>query len=478
MFGELQVEGKEDIEWASMFCISTLARFCKPSSELAIVENWYEKTALEDLLEVKAEKINDDRVYRTLDKILSHKDRICKHLQGQYAEWFGTKFEFLIYDITSTYFEGQCLRNPQAERGYSRDKRFDCKQICIGLVVSLEGLPVGYEVFDGNRRDVTTLEDMVELMEDKYGKAQRIWVFERGIVSEDNIDYLNERKAQYIVGTPKGMLRDFEIRLTDKDWDEVEAGVEVKIARHPNYGQERFILCRSSQRKEKEAAILRRQIQKLEQELNKIKVGIIKGRLKDISKTERRIGKWMGRYSKAEKLFEVKLIKEDNRLIDLEMGREMDRVEWTKKANGCYLLRTNLTEEDPKRLWKIYMQLNQAEASFRMSKSDLGMRPIFHHRGDRVQAHIFICFLALSMYRSLELWMASKGLGNSPRKILEEFKEIRSMDVVLPVKDRNPIRLRVVGKPEKHVQVLMHRLDIKIPNRPKIIQNVVETLGA
>lgn len=475
-FRKLQPGGQENISWSVMFCVLTIARFCKPSSELAIAESWYEKTALEDLLGVRVRKINEDRLYRALDKILPHKDKLCGYLQERYRDWFGTKFDFLLYDITSTYFEGQCKKNPQAKRGYSRDKRPDCLQICIGLVVTLEGLPIGYEVFDGNKRDVTTLEDIVELMETKYGKARRIWVFDRGIVSEQNLNYLMGRKVQYIVGTSKGLLKKFEAELCEKDWDEVEAGVEVKIIKHPNYGKEKFVLCQSSQREQKERAILKSQIRRLEDEFQKIKAGLKKGQLKDASKTERRIGRWMGRYQKAERLFEVKLIKKGGRLIDLKITRRMGRFEWAEKTYGRYLLRTNLTEEDPKKLWKIYMQLNQAETAFRMSKDDLNMRPIFHQKKHRVQAHIFICFLALSMYKSLELWMASKGLGNSPRKLLQEFKEIRSMDVVLPVKEHNPIRLRLVGKPDEHVRVLLYRLGIRIPNRPKIMKNVVENL--
>ena len=476
IFKKLQKEGREEISWADMFCVLTIARFCKPSSELAIAESWYEKTALEDLLGIGVEKANDDRLYRGLDEILPYKDQVCKHLQERYTEWFGSKFDFLFYDLTSTYFEGECAHNPQAKRGYSRDKRPDCKQVCIGLVVNVDGLPVGYEGFDGNQRDVTTLEEMVELMEDKYGKAHRVWVLDRGIVSEENLDYLRQRGAQYVVGALKGLLKNFKEEIGQKDWDEVESGVEVRIVRHPDYGNEKFILCRSAGREQKERAMLERQVNRLDGEMQKIKAGIIAGRLRNVSRIERRIGRWMGRYPKAESLIDVELTKDGKRLVDLKITRRMERADWREKANGCYLLRTNLSEEGPKILWKMYMQLNQAEKAFRMSKSDLGMRPIFHQKEHRVQAHIFVCFLALAMYKSLELWMASKGLGNSPAKLLEEFKDIHSMDVVLPVKDRNPIRLCVVGKPDEHVQILLHRLDIKIPNRPKIVQNVVKTL--
>ena len=477
MFDKLQEAGREDIPWSKMFCLTTLARFCQPSSELAIAESWYEKTALEDLLGIPLEKIDDNRLYRTLDKLLPHKDDISKHLQDRYTEWFGSEFDFLFYDITSTYFEGQCPLNPQAKHGYSRDYRSDCKQVCIGLVVNRDGLPVGYEVFDGNRRDVTTLEEMVDLMEAKYGKAKRTWVLDRGFVSEDNLEFLRERGAAYIVGTLRGLLKDFKKNIDANDWTLTQNGVEVKIARHPEYGNEKFILCRSEGRKQKEHAMLERQVKRLEDELIKIALGITKGRLKNASQIERRIGRWLGRNPKAEGLFNIELVRNtEDRLTDLKIERRKDIVDWVQKAHGCYILRTNLTEEDPATLWKIYMNLVQAEKAFRLEKSDLSLRPIFHQKEDRVKAHIFVCFLALAMYKCLEMWMTNSGLGASPAKLLEQFREIRSMDVVVPIKDRNPARLRLVAKPDEPTVILLYKLGLKIPNRPKTIQNVVENL--
>jgi transposase len=475
IFTKIQSKGREKIDWPTMYCISTLARFCQPSSDLAISENWYEKSALEDLVGIKVEQVNESRLYRTLDRILPQKDKVCRHLQERYRDLFGTDFEFLIYDVTSTYFEGQALANEQAKRGYSRDKRPDCMQVCIGLVVTIEGLPVGYEVFDGNRRDVTTLEDMVELMEEKYGQANRVWVFDRGIVSEENIEYLNRRGARYIVGTPKSMLKKFDAELSEKEWDEVESGVEVRLAKHPDYPQEKVILCRSARRKEKEKAMLKRQKERLEGEIIKVQRAIRENRLTNPEKAGTRIGRWSGRYSRAENLFDIKYIKDEKgELIDLEYRYKPDRLEWADKTQGNYLLRTNITEDDPRKLWKIYMQLNQAENAFRTSKSDLGLRPIYHQKEHRVQAHIFICFLALSMWRCLEMWMETSGLGKSPNKLLEELREIRTVDVLLPVKDRGNLRLRVVVKPEKHAQILLDKMGIKLPNQSKVIENVVK----
>lgn len=320
IFEKLQEEGREEISWADMFSVLTIARMCQPSSELAIAESWYEKTALEDLLGIGVDKVNESRLYRSLDHILPHKDDICKHLQDRYAEWFGAKFDFLFYDITSTYFEGQCPNNDQAKHGYSRDSRPDCKQVCVGLVVNSDGLPIGYEVFDGNRRDVTTLKEMVKLMEDKYGKAQRVWVLDRGIVSEENLDFLRERGAQYIVGTPRAVLKNFEKELDQRDWLSVEFGVEVKIVKHPDQAEEKFILCRSEGRKEKERAMLKRQLDGFDEKLQKIKVAITSGRLTDDVQAAKRIGLWSGRYSKAVRLIDVELVKDSNgRLIDLKI---------------------------------------------------------------------------------------------------------------------------------------------------------------
>jgi len=271
-FAENVRQGREQIDWATIACILSIGRLCSQSSELALSEHWYAKTALDDLLGVDPADIYDNRLYRGLDALLPLREELFAHLRERYRSMFGARFEFLLYDITSTYFEGQCERNPQAQRGYSRDNRSDCKQVCIGLVVTPEGLPLAYEVFAGNRSDVTTVEDIVDLMEAKYGRAERIWAMDRGMVSEDNLDYLRERDALYIVGTPKGRLRQFEKELLEiRDWQQVEPGVDVKLVDHPDGdGQERYVLCRSLARHEKEAAMLNRQRDRLRTKLLQI----------------------------------------------------------------------------------------------------------------------------------------------------------------------------------------------------------------
>jgi len=467
-------EGREEIRWSIMVCILTAARFCAPSSELQIAESWYGKTALEDIMGVPVEKVNEDRLYRALDTMLPYKDALCGHLQKRYGELFGTDFDFLFYDVTSTYFEGSGKLNPQAKRGYSRDKRPDCVQVCIALVVSREGLPLSFEVFDGNRTDVTTVEEMVAKMEEKYGQAHRIWIVDRGMVSEDNLQFMRERGACYLVGTPRSMLKKFEQELLEKNWQEVQHGIEVKLCKNSDNKEETFVLCRSQGRKEKENAILNRFVSRLEEGLSKLKSLAERGKLKNREKIERQIGRLMGSNSRAASLFEISVEEKDSRL-HLRIKKNTERYEWALLSGGSYILRTNWSEADPKALWKTYMQLTEVEDAFRITKSDLGMRPIFHWKKERTQAHILVCFLALAMWRTLQEWMKAAGLGNSPRKLLEEMREIKSLDVLLPKKETT-IRLRIVSTPSKELKMLLQRMKIQLPDRPKIIENVVQKM--
>ena len=469
---EHMIEGREEIPWSVMTSILVLARFCAPSSELQIAQSWYDKTALDDLLGVPGDKINDDRLYRALDALLPHKDALCKHLQQRYGELFGTTFDFLFYDITSTYFEGTANGNPQAKRGYSRDSRPDCPQVCIGLVATKEGLPIAFEIFDGNRTDVTTTQEMVEVMETKYGKANRVWVLDRGMVSEENLEFMRNSKARYLVGTPKSLLKKFEQNLLEQNWEEVQPGVEVKLCSSPESTDETFILCRSLGRKEKENAILNRFVTRLEQKLKKLAERADTGRLRDKQKVERQIGRLMERNSRAASLFTVTVTEKDNHLsIDIKKNEE--RYGWALETGGSYILRTNWNEADPKVLWNTYIQLTEVEDAFRTTKHDLGMRPIFHQKQDRTHAHILVCFLSLTLWRILQQWMKASGLGTAPRMLLEEIKEIKSLDVLLPAKDKT-IRLRIVATAPPALKVLLQRMKILLPNRPKIIENVVQ----
>ena len=478
--------GKEQIGWGDLLAYRVVAQVAAPSSELAVVERFVGSTALADLLGIEEERIDDNRLLRLLDQVLPLRLALGAHLKQRYGELFREDFELLLYDMTSTFFEGECQRNPQAERGYSRDHRPDCKQVTIALVMSPRGLPLFYEVFDGSRADVTTVEEVVEAMEQRYGKAQRIWVMDRGMVSEANLEWLRQRGAQYLVGTPKGMLRKFEKPLLEKDWREVEAGIEVKLcALGDGSSTDTFILCRSRARIEKEKAILERFLGRVETGLAKIAQALEQGTLKDSSRAERRIGRLLGKNTRAERHFEVEM-KSTEAGLRLTWQRRAVQDRWAQHSQGCYLLRTNLTGHSPEQLWKTYIQLTQVEAAFRATKNELGLRPVGHQKEDRVQAHIFICFLGLVVWKSLELRLAEHGLGNSPRKVLEEFAKWKSMDVLLPTDTGHQLRLRLISQPDQALGILLREMSLKAPKRfhpqpdrfyNQNSQNVVETSG-
>jgi transposase len=482
---EIIEPGREEVPWELTACILSIARFCGQKSELEVAQRWYADSALEDLLGVPFAQINESRLYRGLDVLHEHKDKLCQHLHQRYQSWFGIEFEFLLYDVTSTYFEGQALDNEKAARGYSRDQRPDCKQVNIGLVVTPEGLPIGYEIFAGNTADVTTVEQMVELMENKYGQPKRIWVLDRGMVSEENIDWLREREARYIVGTPKSQLKGLQAQLLeDKNWTQVQDGVEVKLVVHPDEeGKEQYVLCRSRARREKEAAMIELARQRLRAQLDKTHASLQRRPTRDAGKIERRIGRWLGRFAAAERLIEVTVERDgEQRACGLKITERAERTEWASLAQGAYLLRTNCVEKDPVQLWRWYMQLTQAEDAFRISKSDLNLRPVFHQKTQRVEAHILVCFLSLALWRTLEQWMRAKNLGNCARQLVKEVATVRSMDVVLPIRDpssgqTHPLRLRVVARPDRPVAELLVRLGLELPGAPKLVQNVVEKNG-
>jgi transposase len=478
---ELASEGREEVPWPVVAAILTIARFCEPQSELHIETTWYRRTALEDLLGVAVEKVHTDRLYSGLDWLLPHKEAIEKHLKDRLGSLFDLEYDLLLYDVTSTYFEGECKANPLARRGYSRDSRPDCPQVCIGLVVTTDGIPLGYEVFAGSRNDATTVEEIVGAMERKYGRANRVWVMDRGMVSEANLKFLRSRDGHYIVGTPKAMLRQFEQHLVDQDWEEVQEGVAVKLVPGPE-GDETFILARSVDRREKEKAMHQRFVERLEAALCKMQASAESGRLKDEAVANRRLGRLFGQYWRAAGAFDVKIER-----LSPPRGKQRLRVTWKRNgrwndwaalSEGCYLLRTNLNETDPTVLWKRYIQLTEAEWAFRITKDELEIRPVWHQKQDRVLAHILVCFLAYVLWKTLAQWMRRSGLGDAPRTVLEELAKIKSGDVVLPTQTRQghhngTVRLRCVTEPDEAQKVLLHRLGVTLPRRLRRIDEVV-----
>jgi transposase len=479
LLSELIPAGREEVAWPVVAAILTLARFCEPGSELHIEQKWYRRTVLEDLLGVGVEKVHTDRLYTGLDQLLPHKEAIEQHLKQRLGDLFDLKYDLLLYDITSTYFEGECLGNPMAKRGHSRDKRPDCKQVCIGLVVTDDGIPLGYEVFDGNTHDSTTVEQIVGAMEKKYGQANRVWVMDRGMVSEANLKFLRERGGSYIVGTPKATLRRFERYLTDKDWHEVQAGVEVKRVPGPE-GDETFILARSADRQKKEKAMHDRFLERMEAGLVKLQAGAESGRLKDEATAHQRLGRLKERYWRSASAFDVKIAPirkpTGKARLSVTWSRNPRWSDWTAMSEGCYLLRTNLTDVDPAALWRRYIQLTEAEWAFRITKDELEIRPIWHQRQERVLAHILVCFLAYVLWKTLAQWMRRAGLGDAPRTLIEEFAKIKSGDIVLPAQmadgSHRTIHLRCVTTPDEAQKVLLDRLGLRLPQRLRRLDEV------
>ena len=419
---------------------------------------------LADLLGIPPEKINEQRLYRALDALLPHKEALEVFLKNRLGELFGLEYDLLLYDVTSTYFEGQAARNPQARRGYSRDHRPDCKQVCIGLVVTKCGMPLGYEVFAGNRADVTTLQEIVETMERRYGQADRIWVVDRGMVSAENIEFLKQNGRRYIVGTPKSMLKQFERELLSEDWHAVREGLEVKLCPAPD-GQETFVLCRSRDRREKEKAMHERFEKRIEEGLQRIEAGCQKQHLKPLVVAQR-LGRLLGQNSRAAGLFQTEVQTADDGRASLAWKKVENWRDWAALSEGCYLLRTNVTDWSDEELWKAYIQLTEAEGAFRIHKSDLRLRPIWHQKEERVQAHILVCFLAYVLWKTLGQKCRRAGLGDEPRRVFEELGEIELVDVVLPTRQGTEIRRRCITEPTDHQAILLTHLKMRLPKIP------------
>ncbi len=426
--------GKERIAWSKMAAVLVAARFCEPSSELHIAEDWYRRTALSDLLQLGDEEVNKDRLYRGLDHLLAYKSELEAHLSQRCGELFATQNEVLLYDVTSTYFEGQAAANPQAQRGYSRDHRPDCKQVCIALVVTFDGFPLGYEVFAGNTHDSRTLQTIV--------------------------------------------VKKFALELArPDDWRVVHEGVEVKLSRHPETG-ETVILCRSADRRSKERAMHDKFSRRIEEALGRLAARLARSKKRiDPATVNRQIGRILQQNQRSAARFAITL-EPDGCPAGFRLGVVYNDAfdDWAALSEGAYLLRSNICDWSDQQLWKAYIQLTQAEAAFRIQKDQLNLRPIWHQREDRVQAHILVCFLAFVLWKSLEMWQSRAGLGNSPRIILEELKRIQSQDVVLPTAAHGQIRLRCVTQPDPAQAALFNRLGIVLPKRMRLAEQHLPAL--
>jgi transposase len=474
LLAELIPEGDEHVPWPVMAAILVVSRLCAPSSDLSIAENWFRKTALGDLLGVTDDKINHDRLYRTHDVLLPLKEACERHLKERFGTLFGLEYDLLLYDVTSTYFEGLTADAELAKRGYSRDHRPDCLQVCIGLVVTRDGFPLGYEVFAGNRHDSTTLRAVIERMEAEYGRRNRIWAVDRGMVSEEHLQWLRERGSLYIVGTPKSQLKKFEQSLIDGAWHQIREGLQVqKVCADASDEQdqpETFILCRSADRAQKERAMRDRFAKRIEQGLEQLQERCRRskpGKL-EIGTVERSIGRLMQRNTRAASFFDVRVTQDATGQTQLTWKRSEVPLSLAELRDGCYLLRTNVSDWTPEELWRAYIHLTDAEAAFRTQKDQLGLRPIWHRLGHRIEAHILICFLAYALQKTLEGWCQKAGLGRSPRKVLDELAQIHSTDVTFPTTDGRTVRLRCIVRPDPAQNALLARLGLDLPKRLRL----------
>jgi len=477
LFEERVDSPEADVPWSRVTAVLAINRLCAPGSELAIEERWYPSTALDDLLQIEEGKINDTRLYRCLDRILPHKIALEQHLKQRYGELFGAEFDVLLYDLTSTYVEGAAQKNPMMARGYSRDHRPDCEQMVIALIVNSEGLPFSYETFNGNRADVTTMETILRMVERKYGRARRIWVLDRGIVSEENLAAIRRRGGQYLVGTPRSQMKQFEEELLKDDWTRVRPEVEVKKVSIPR-GEETYILCRTAGRKQKEKAIRHRFSAHMEDALKRLAKNIETGRLKDRNKMERRLGRIQASHSQVTDLYEVALLDTPNGLR-LHWAMKEERRVWRDLREGAYMLRTNLQAGTVEELWSQYMQLTEAEASFRTLKSELYIRPLFHQLEARVKAHVLVAFLGYALWVTLKHLLqrrapvipqssASGVLDAQPlsaMKALALLSTMQSADIVLPTTDGCEIHLRRITQPTPEQKALLQQLGLTLPER-------------
>jgi transposase len=433
-----------------------------------VEQHWYPSTALDDLLHIGKGKINDTRLYRCLDRLLPLKSKIEQHLKQRYGELFQAEFDVLLYDLTSTYVEGAAEENPLMRRGYSRDHRPDCEQLVLALIVNPDGFPFSYELFDGNRADVTTVEAILRTVERKYGKARRVWIFDRGVVSEENLAAIRKRDGEYLVGTTRSKLKQFEAELLKDDFEKIRPDVEVKQIQILG-GEETYVLCRTTGRKEKEKAIRSRFVAKIEKALTGLEKRIAEGKLKDRDKMWMRLGRIQASHPQVADLYEM-AIKDSKEGARLVWRQKPEQQQWLEAREGAYLLRTNLTAGTAADLWKKYMQLTEVEAAFRTLKSELAIRPLFHQLEKRVKAHVLVAFLGYALLVTLKHLLKRSGSEYSPAKVLKRLSELYSVDIVLPTIEGREIWLRRISKLDEEQQKILHELQLQLPERLEPLQ--------
>jgi transposase len=456
---------RKGTRWEHVLQTLVAYRLIDPGSEWRLHREWFDKSAMADLLGEDYRLAVDDTLYRCLDHLNEHKQGLFSHLQQRWKDLFAAQFDVLLYDLTSTYFESDPPFPEEDKRrfGYSRDKRSDCVQVVIALVVTPEGFPLAYEVLPGNTQDRKTLRSFLEKIEKQYGKARRVWVMDRGIPSEEVLQEMraSDPPVQYLVGTPKGHLTKLEKQLTDRPWQDVREGVSVKLLPQ---GSECYVFAQSVSRISKERAMRRRQLKWLWRRLPEIR------QMKKLTRDEllMKLGAARQRAPSAWRLVAVRTPGKDEEINEQTFTWRLrkKKLRQVRRREGRYLLRTNLTEEDPAKLWQYYMQLTQVEEAFKNLKGDLALRPIFHQDQSRIEAHIFVSFLAYCLHVTLRRWLRDLAPGLTPRSVLEKFAAVQMIDVHLPTTDGRHVILPRYTQPEKELQLLLDRLNLTLPEQP------------
>ena len=455
-------EGREEVPWAKVLELLVVSRLASPGSEFRLHRQGFDQSAMGDLLGTGFAVAEKDRLYRCLDRILPHKAALFAHLRERWQELFQARFDVLLYDLTSTYIEGEGEQIPKAQHGYSRDHRGDCRQVVIALVVTPEGLPLAYEVMAGNTSDRTTLRGFLAQIEAQYGRARRVWLMDRGIPTEEVLTEMRapEREVFYLVGTPRGKIQQYEKKWLELPWQKVRASVEVKLFAEQG---ELYVLAKSAGRRAKEQAIRRRKLVRL------------LGKLRDLRRKSPgrdqlllRIGAAKKEAGRAFGFVCIHLPQEGEAVTRQTFTFAVDKEKLKKSElrDGHYLLRSNLTGEDAAVLWELYLQLTQIEAAFKTLKSELGLRPIYHQLENRVEAHILVAFLAYALSVTLRQRLQALAPGLTPRAVLEKLATIQMLDVCLPTTDGRWLIMPRYTQPEPDQALMLHRLNLSLPSQP------------
>ena len=451
---------RKGTRWDLILQTSVIYRLLDPGSEWKLHRQWFESTAMADLLEEDFALVESHKLYECLDRLLPHKQALFDHLTGRWKDLFNAKFDVLLYDLTSTYFESDPPFGPEDKRkfGYSRDKRPDCVQVVIALVVTPEGFPLGYEVMPGNTSDKTTLPAFLKKIEEQYGKAQRIWIMDRGIPTEKDLEAMrsSEPPIHYLVGTPKGRLTKYEKQLLELPWQAVREGVEVKLLKEE---KEFYVLARSQDRQNKERGMRRGQLKRLWRRLKEIQAMSFSRKTDMVMK----LGAAKQQAPSAWRLVQVEISESES---SFKFSLRKNKLRQVRQREGQYLLRSNLTEEPPAQVWHIYIQLTQVEEAFKNLKGDLSLRPLFHQKEARIEAHIFVAFLAYCLHATLRRWLRDLAPGLTPRSVLDKFRAVQMIDVHLPTTDGRQVILKRYTQPEKELQLLLNQLKLQLPEQP------------